>query len=274
MILDAGVQDWVQNICRQDGNLTSADQAKLGSIFTGVLAAKADVDVVSGDAPQAKSHLLLEGWAARYITLADGRRQFVSLHVPGDILDLHSFPLPVLDYSVVTFTPCRVALAPHRRLRAAVTAYPAFAHFLWMSALIDAAILRQWLVRTAKRPALERAAHFFCELFSRLQFAGQIADETFFFPLSQAELADCLGLSGVHANRVVQDLRARNLVDWRGRQVRIVDWIRLKALAEFDAAYITPWSRELAPDTVGSTDGRQPRQHPQAAASNATRSRI
>lgn len=238
MILERGVDDWIRNIRRRDSTLMPEEEAAVRGVFSEVVETAADVDVVREHDRQTRSHLLLEGWAGRYITLADGRRQIVAIHVPRDFVDLHSFPLQIMDHSVATFTPCRIALAPHERLRAVTAAHPHLTRLLWLSTLIDAAILRQWLVGSGKRSALEQTAHLFCELFVRLQLTGRADGQAFAFPLSQNEVADCLGVSAVHANRVLQELRATEVLAWRGRQVEILDWPRLQALAEFDPGYL------------------------------------
>lgn len=238
MIVERGVDDWIRSLRRRDSTLSVEEEAALRSALTEVIEPAADQDVVREHDRQTRSHLLLEGWAGRYITLADGRRQIVAIHVPGDFVDLHSFPLQIMDHSVVTFTPCRIALSPHERLQAISTAHPHLGRLLWLSTLIDAAILRQWLVGSGKRSALEQTAHLFCELFTRLQLTGRAEGQTFIFPLSQVELADCLGVSSVHANRVVQELRGLKVLAWRGRHVEILDWPRLQALAEFDPIYL------------------------------------
>jgi CRP-like cAMP-binding protein len=238
MIDERGVDDWVHNIRRRDSTLTHEEEISLRGALSEVVEEPADRDVVREHDRQTRSHLLLEGWAGRYITLSDGRRQIVAVHVPGDFVDLHSFPLQVMDHSVATFTPCRIAFAPHDRLREVTTRHPHVARLLWLSTLIDAAILRQWLVGSGKRSALEQTAHLFCELFVRLQLTGRTEGQTFIFPLSQSELADCLGVSAVHANRVLQELRATQVLAWRGRHVEIRDWEALQALAEFDPVYL------------------------------------
>jgi CRP-like cAMP-binding protein len=238
MIVERGVDDWIRNIRRRDSSLTVEEEAAVRGVLSEVVEAPADHDIVREHDRQTKSHLLLEGWAGRYINLADGRRQIVAIHVPGDFVDLHSFPLQVMDHSVATFTRCRIAFAPHDRLREVTVAHPHLARLLWLSTLIDAAILRQWLVGSGKRSALEQTAHLFCELFIRLQLTGRTEGHTFVFPLSQAELADCLGVSAVHANRVLQELRGAQVLAWRGRHVEIVDWAGLQAIAEFDPVYL------------------------------------
>jgi CRP-like cAMP-binding protein len=238
MVDERGVDDWIRTIRRRDSTLTAEEETALRGAFSEVVDQPADHDVVREQDWQTRSHLLLEGWAGRYITLSDGRRQILAIHVPGDFVDLHSLPLQIMDHSVATFTPCRIALAPHDRLRAVTASHPHLARLMWLSTLVDAAILRQWLVGSGKRSAVEQTAHLFCELFVRLQLTGRTEGKSFTFPLSQVELADCLGVSAVHANRVLQELRATQVLAWRGRHVEIRDWEALQALAGFDPVYL------------------------------------
>ncbi|MDP3495334.1 MAG: Crp/Fnr family transcriptional regulator [Hyphomonadaceae bacterium] len=235
---EPGVDIWVRNIRRRDNTLTADEEGAMRGVLSELIEVPADRDVVREHDRQRHSHLLLEGWAGRYITLADGRRQIVGLHVPGDFVDLHSFPLQVMDHSVATFTPCRIAMAPHERLRVVTASHPHVARLLWLSTLIDAAILRQWLVGSGKRTALEQTAHLFCELYVRLELTGRAEQGRFAFPLSQSEVADCLGISAVHANRVFQELRSTETLSWRGRQVEIRNWDALTTIAEFDPTYL------------------------------------
>lgn len=197
-----------------------------------------DEDLVrEGDRPT-ESILLLEGFAARYKGLADGRRQITAIHVPGDFVDLHSFLLHRMDHGVVALSPCRVGTVPHETLREITERYPHLARLLWLSTLIDGAIHREWLVAMGRRPAVSHTAHLICELFLRLQAIGRTEGNSFRLPLTQAELGDTLGLSTVHVNRTLQELRAAGLVTWRDQIVTINDWDGLAAMAEFDPAFL------------------------------------
>ncbi len=184
------------------------------------------------------STLLLDGLLARYKDLSGGQRQITHIHVPGDFADLHGFTLKYLDHSVLTLTPCRIAKAPHDRLTRVTEQYPHLTRVLWFSTNLDAAIHREWEVSLGRRDAIERTAHLFCELSVRLGIVGMTKDRGFAFPLTQAELAECLGLTSVHVNRVVRQLRERKLADFRHGRVAILDWTGLAALAEFDPEYL------------------------------------
>ncbi|MFC1458462.1 Crp/Fnr family transcriptional regulator [Microvirga arabica] len=198
----------------------------------------ADEDLVrEGDRPT-ESIVLLDGFAARYKLLRNGRRQITALHVPGDFVDLHSYIQKKMDHGVVAMTPCRIGLVPHATLRKITDQHLHLGRLLWLHTLIDAATHREWLVAMGRRPAFNQIAHLLCELFLRLQTVGLTQDMSFELPLTQAELGDVLGLSTVHVNRIVQQLRAEELVTWRGETVTIEDWVRLQEVAEFDPTFL------------------------------------
>ncbi|MXQ10946.1 Crp/Fnr family transcriptional regulator [Microvirga makkahensis] len=184
------------------------------------------------------STLLLDGWAARYKSLSDGRRQMLAFHISGDFVDLHAFPLKVQDHSVVALTPCKVVLVPHEALNEITENFPHLTRLLWVSTLIDGAIVREWLLSTGRRSAIEHVANLMCETYTRLQAIGLAKADEFNFPLTQAELGDALGISTVHVNRVLQDLRKEGLITWKGDRIEINDWDRLCALADFDPTYL------------------------------------
>jgi CRP-like cAMP-binding protein len=197
-----------------------------------------DVDLVCAHDRPARSTLVLKGWAARYIDLPDGRRQIVALHLPGDFVDLHSFPLHMMDHSVLALTPCLVAYAPHERLRSLTEQYPHLTRILWLSTLIDGAIMRQWLLSLGQRSAIECLANLLCELQLRLEIIDEVKSSGLVVPLTQTELGQTLGISAIHANRVVQQLRRSGLVSWRGFNVELLDEAGLRKLADFDPTYL------------------------------------
>ena len=191
-----------------------------------------------GDRPT-ESTVLLEGFAARYNLLRNGKRQITALHVPGDFVDLHSFLVKKMDHAVLAITPCSVAGVPHETLRDITEDHPHLTRLLGVNLAVDAAIHRQWIVSMGRRSALEHTAHLLCEMLLRLRAVGLTEDDSFKLPLTQAELGDSLGLSTVHVNRVVQDLRKEGLITWRGETVVIDDWDRLQELAEFDPTFLS-----------------------------------
>jgi CRP-like cAMP-binding protein len=190
-----------------------------------------------GDRPT-ESTVLLTGFAVRYSLLRNGKRQITALHVPGDFVDLHSFFIKKMDHAVMAITPCTVGGVSHEILRDISENYPHLARLLGVNIAVDGAIHRQWIVAMGRRSALEHAAHLLCELFLRLQVVGLTEGYSFKLPLTQAELGDTLGLSTVHVNRVLQELR-KDLITWRGETVVIEDWARLQELAEFDPTFLS-----------------------------------
>jgi CRP-like cAMP-binding protein len=195
-------------------------------------------DIVrEGDSP-ADSCLILEGFACRQNNLADGRRQITAVHIPGDFADLHSFLLGKMDDGVSAVTPCKVALVPHRALREITKNHPHLTRLLWFTTLVDGAVHREWMTGLGRLNARERVAHFFCELFLRLESVGRTQDHSYALPITQSELADAFGLSTVHMNRVLQDLRGEELISWQGKTLVIHDWKRLQQFAQFDPDYL------------------------------------
>ena len=182
--------------------------------------------------------MLLEGFLCRYKDLRDGSRQISELHVPGDFADLHGFTLKRLDHSVMALTCCRVALAPHDRIKAVTAAHPHLARMWWFTTNMDAAIHREWVLSLGRRSALGRVAHLFCELRVRLEIVGLADESGYALPLTQTDVAECLGLTPVHVNRVLKELRESGLVEFRGRRVSITDLAGLERAAEFDSAYL------------------------------------
>jgi CRP-like cAMP-binding protein len=191
-----------------------------------------------GDRPS-ESLFLITGFAARYNLLRKGKRQITALHVPGDFVDLHSFLVKRMDHGVMAITPCTLGVVPHEALRAITETQPHLTRVLGVNIAVDAAIHRQWIVCIGRQSALEHSAHLFCEMFLRLQAVGLTEDYSFKLPLTQAELGDTLGLSTVHVNRIIQELRAEGLITWRGETVVITDWPRLQELAEFDPTFLS-----------------------------------
>ena len=184
------------------------------------------------------STLLLDGLMCRYKDLRDGQRQISELHVAGDFADLHSFTLKRLDHNVMALTPCRVAIVPHNNLKEITARHPHLTRVYWFSTNLDAAIHREWELSLGRRSALARVAHLFCELRVRLGIVGLAEDAGYHLPLTQADLAECLGLTSVHVNRTLKELRQQGLVAFRSGRVAIGDLAALQKTAEFDPAYL------------------------------------
>jgi CRP-like cAMP-binding protein len=185
-----------------------------------------------------ESTLLLEGIMSRYMDDRNGLRQLVAVHVPGDFLDLHAFPLEVLDHDVATMTAATVAIIPHSALDAICADMPALARKLWFSTLIDAAIHRAWLFRFGRLDGVGRVAHFLCETNARLVSAGLSDGHRFALGLTQNDLAEICGLTSVHVNRVMRQLRNEKLCVFRSSLVEILDPKGLAARGQFRPDYL------------------------------------
>ena len=203
-----------------------------------VLPLRADQDLVrEGDRPS-RCFLLLDGFACTLKPTAEGKRQILSLHVPGDMPDLQSFHLGTLDHTIGTLTPCLAGFIYHDDLRDLWSRHRRLQDAFWRMTLVDAAIAREWMVGLKRRHAYARVAHLFCELVVRLGVAGLAEDRTCRLPITQSEFADLLGLSTVHVNRTVQELRTAGLIALERGVFRALDWEGLKAAGGFDPAYL------------------------------------
>lgn len=182
-------------------------------------------------------HLILSGIACRYKLWTEGTRRVISLILPGDLCDGHRL-LPFMPGNTVgALTPCKVADIPYQAIADLIEVYPRIGRAFWWTALIKLNIFQEWLASTG-RTADKQLAHIFCELLVRLRAVG-LADETGFeFRLTQGDIADVVGISPVHANRVLRSLRNSGQIVFDQRRLTIPDFERLKALAGFDPAYL------------------------------------
>jgi CRP-like cAMP-binding protein len=195
------------------------------------------VVVADGDRPT-ECCLVADGFAFRSKTTFDGQRQILSLHIPGEIPDLQSLHLKVMDPDFTTLTPCTLGFISHDAIQQLSKDRPNVAAAMWRETLIDAAIFREWIVNVGRRSATARMAHLFLELHRRLEALGRTTDGGFEFPVTQSVLSDCLGLSTVHVNRVLQDLRGDGLLTVNRSQFHLLKREKLEELAGFDGTYL------------------------------------
>ncbi|MBD0415216.1 Crp/Fnr family transcriptional regulator [Oryzicola mucosus] len=193
--------------------------------------------VAEGSRPD-NSCFIYSGWTARAVHGRNGARQLTALHVAGDFVDLHALVLKQMDHSVVALSECVAVFIPHESLRAITEQAPHLTRLLWMSTTIDAAIQRKMTALIGRHTPAERLAHLMCEVYLRLEAIGHIKNRTFRFPLTQSEIADLLGLSLVHTNRTIRDLRATNWIIWEQFDVTIPDFAKLAKFAGFDSNYL------------------------------------
>lgn len=218
--------------------LTADERQAITSLPLGIRIFEAGQDILrDGDRPS-QCALLIDGWACRYQTLAEGRRQIISFHLPGDMPDLLSLHLDELDHSLGALTKCSVALIAHDAVRHASHGLPSLADRLWRETLVDAAIFRTWVTSMGRRTAYGRLAHLFCELYLRQAAIGLAEDGHCELPLRQSHLADATGLTTVHVNRTLNSLRSAGLITLQGRRLFIHNLSQLLTVAEFDPRYL------------------------------------
>lgn len=208
------------------------------AMLEGLQHAGAGEDIISDGDPVDCVRVVLSGWLCRYKTLEDGRRQIVNFVLPGESCDAHAFLLPTIDHSIAALTPVvysEIKRAQYERLTADDRS---LAEALLCETLLNNAIQREWAINLGRRVALERVAHLFCEIFERLRPVGLVDGDSCSLPVTQMDLADATGLSVVHFNRTLQELRASRLIVLRDRTLTISDLDALKATALYSPNYL------------------------------------
>lgn len=188
--------------------------------------------------PPTMCTLLLKGFAFRHKVTGDGQRQILSMHMPGEFLDLQNSLLGVADHNVQTLTRCDIATVPVAALRDLAADHPHVGRAMWIETLIDAAVFREWIVNVGRRDSISRISHLLCELALRFEAAGVARGHRYEMPMTQEQIADCTGLTPVHVNRVLKELGQRGLINRQRRSVSIVDWDRLQELGDFSTRYL------------------------------------
>lgn len=227
----------VLKLSRRD-DVTQDEQVALRQIVSSTQWIAFGRDVLSPGGKTITSTFLIEGFAAQYHLLVNGRRQITALFLPGDVLDIDSEIMGQTGDGVVALTGCRVARVPHEKVRRLNQDHQHLSRLLRLMSLIEAGIHAEWLVGMGRRTAKAHMAHLFCEVCSLLEVVHLAHGHEFDFPVTQVDLGDVLGLSSVHVNRVLQELRATDLLEWQGGRMKILDWDGLRALAEFDDRYL------------------------------------
>ncbi len=182
--------------------------------------------------------LLVSGWACRYKDLPDGRRQIVGFFLPGDFCDLNVYILRELDHSIGALTGVRYYEIQPQQFQAVIEERPHLLRALLWHEMVSSGIQREWLLSIGQRSPIERLAHLFIELYYRLQAVGLATGLSFDLPVTQNHLAEANGLSLVHLNRTLQEMRREGLIELADRQLRIADLDQLKKVAMFNSNYL------------------------------------
>jgi len=174
----------------------------------------------------------------RYKQLPDGRRQVLSLMLPGDLCDAHAFIHEPMDHSIAALTAVRYAEVSQADFEALLNDSPRLLRAMWWSELVTLSIQREWTTNIGQRQAYERIAHLLCETFARLQAIGLTRADSCDFPLTQGDIADATGLTPVHVNRMVQALRHDGLIELRDKRLTLLNPAKLRQVAGFNPAYL------------------------------------
>jgi CRP-like cAMP-binding protein len=218
--------------------LGEEDRAALLSLPHNVKKLAAGAHIIRDGDPADNCCLLLSGFAYRYKITGEGGRQIISFHVAAEFVDLQNSLLGVADHSVQMLTDAEVALIPANAIQELALSRPAIAKVLWIDTLIDASIFREWVVNVGRRDSRARVAHLLCEFSLRLEAAGLATNHHYELPMTQEQLADAVGLTSVHVNRVLKQLGEEGLIRRDRRSITIEDWGRMRAVGDFNERYL------------------------------------
>ena len=191
-----------------------------------------------GESARQYCSFVISGLAFRQKLAATGARQIVSVHMRGDFLDLQHLFLNCCDHSVQALTRLETADIDCKALKDLVLHRPGIAEALWIDALADASIFREWVLNVGRRDARARVAHLLCEFAMRLQAAGLADHGSYELPMTQEQLGDAVGLTSIHINRTLKALAAEGLIRRDRRKVSFDDWDRLRHAADFSSIYL------------------------------------
>jgi CRP-like cAMP-binding protein len=184
------------------------------------------------------SSFVVEGLVGRFGQNREGNRQITAVHIPTDMIDLHSVVAPDACSALQALTVSTILRVPHAALREAARKHPAIAEAFWRECVVDAAVLAEWVVNVGRREAICRMAHLLCEVACRVEGAGRSGNDRFDFPATQTHVADMLGLTPVHVNRMFQRLKADGLIRIEHRTIHVLDWQQLAFVGDFDPGYL------------------------------------
>jgi CRP-like cAMP-binding protein len=225
--------DFMIRKLRHTTELDDADIVDVLRLAVTVKDVPADTPIIrEGDKPF-NCCLLIKGYCVRSKTTEQGKRQILSVHIPGDMPDLQSLHLPVMDHELRTLSTSTIGYVSHTSIRALARSRPLVAEALWRQTLLDAVLFRDWIVNIGRRSAEQRLVHLFIELYQRLAVVGLVHNETYDLPMTQTDLADATGLTPVHVSRVLKSLREHGLIQMRrsvvtiGNASQLSEWARV-----------------------------------------------
>jgi CRP-like cAMP-binding protein len=235
--ISGGLQMFMERLASRSA-LTDDEVSALLGLSGQLKEVAARTDFVRFGEPVDHSCLIVKGLAGRFGQNRDGARQITCLHIPGDMADLPSVVSPKSGWGLTALTPTTILRIPHAELRRVAAKHPGIAEAFWRDCVADGSIFSEWVVNVGRRDAISRVAHVFCEMAIRCEQAGQGNRYSFPLPMTQTDLADATGMTGVHVNRTLKELRTRSIAELRAGTVTIRDWDELVRTGDFDAGFM------------------------------------
>jgi CRP-like cAMP-binding protein len=198
----------------------------------------AHIDFVRQGEEVDHSCLVVDGLAGRFGQNSDGERQITCLHIPGDMADLPSVVSPKSGWGLSALTNTTILRISHADLRRVAASHPGIAEAFWRDCVADGSIFSEWVVNVGRRDAISRIAHLLCEMAIRCERAKQGERLSFPLPITQMGLGDATGLTSIHVNRMLRELRNQSIATVQSGRVTILDWDRLSKTAEFDEGFM------------------------------------
>jgi CRP-like cAMP-binding protein len=218
--------------------LTGTEEDALLGLTGEVRQVAAHIDILRLRQHVDHSCLVVDGLVGRFGQNSDGVRQITCLHIAGDMADLPSVVSPKSGWGLSALTNTTLLRIAHADLRRLAAKHSGIAEAFWRDCVADGSIFSEWVVNVGRRDAISRLAHLFCEMAIRCEMAGQGDRHAFPLPMTQADLGDATGLTSVHINRTLRELREQSIVEHRFGEVTVHDWSRLVAKGDFDAAFM------------------------------------
>ena len=233
-------------------NLGSAEQQAILALPASPAQIQTNRDFVRLGERVNHASFVVAGLVGRFGQNRNGNRQITAVHIPTDMIDLHSVVAPDACSALQALSVATILRVPHEALRDAARRYPAIAEAFWRECVVDSAVLAEWVVNVGRRDAKSRLAHLLCEIACRTEGSGEKGGFVVPFPATQTHMADMTGLTSVHVNRSLRALLHEGLVEVRTRAIRILDWEGLCDIGDFDGDYLR--LTKVANDTIRLTD--------------------
>ena len=228
--------------------LSSKEQEVLSALPVEAITVRRNRDLVALGEETEASYLVKSGVIGRFSQIRAGVRQIVAVHIAGEMADLCSVALPKTSWAFHALAPTEVLRIAHSDLRKIADEHPRIAIAFWRDCVVDMAVMSEWIVSIGRRSAEAKLAHLLCELRCRYKQASLLSVDGFYpFTATQVQIADVLGITSIHVNRMIRSLRDRRLATVNRSGIIIHDYHGLADLAEFDPSYLHLHEQTLDP---------------------------